>query len=289
MLANSYLILGPNGPADIAAAAMTQRHTIPLTWAFLTAADDARFHSDTDEYYFSMSVGGARRILDRGIDAWSYNRYFRDTLAPVTVFRKWLENFDPETPLHVNVSELIRRSPTPEHDLESLNNLGDRVREAFEEIEAKEFTHFINDLRLLAHPFITVPITGNRERDVYMLTFEVRDTASVEAEMALQMVGVDRDKSVLRAAAQSIPTLLPNKKVEPAEPTTGEEVTASMLTLFASETQTAEVKEFMTEGLGLTLVRETSAFLLLEGNGSQLKIIKLSKPTMEIVEEEVGE
>lgn len=286
MLANSYLILGPNGPTDIAAAAMTQRHTIPLVWAFLTAADGARFVEGDGNHYFALNVDGALKILDRGTAAWNYNSYFRDTLAPVSVFRKWLANYPPETPLYINVTELIRRSPTPEQDVESLNKLGDRVEEAFQEIEAKEFSHFINDLRLLAHPFITVPITGNRERDVYLLKFEVRDTASVEAEMALQLVGVDRDKSMLRAAVESIPHLLRNRG--PVSETAIDVIDEPPLTLFASDAESAAVREFFVDGLGMTLQGETAHQLHLEAKGRHLRVVKLSEPTMEIVEEETG-
>lgn len=286
MLANSYLILGPNGPTDIAAAAMTQRHTIPLVWAFLTAADGAQFTETDGNYYFALNVDGGLKILDRGIAAWSYNSYFRDTLAPVGVFRKWLENAAPDTPLFINVTELIRRSPTPEQDLESLQKLGAQVREAFEEIEAQEFSHFINDLRMLAHPFITVPITGNRERDVYLLQFEVRDTATVEAEMALQIVGVDRDKSMLQAAVNSIPSLLRNRAE--ASQNVAAKTAEVTLTLFAPEAESAAVKEFLVEGLGMNLEGETAHLLHLEANGKHLKVVKLSEPTMEVVEENVG-
>lgn len=287
MLANSYLILGPNGPTDIAAAAITQRHTIPLVWAFLTGAENARFAEAEGNYYFALNVDSGLKVLDRGNSAWNYNSYFRDTLAPVAVFRKWLANYAPETPVYINVTELIRRSPTPEQDIESLHNLGDRVREALEEIEAKEFSHFINDLRLLAHPFITVPITGNRERDVYLLKFEVRDTATVEAEMALQMVGVDRDKSMLRAAVDAIPHLLRDRTA--TEGTLVQESEDQVLTLFTSELESGAVKEFLVDGMGMILEGETSHIIHLEANGKHLKVVKLSEPTMEIVEEEVGD
>ena len=210
MLANSYLIIGPHGPSDIASAAITQRHTIPLIWAFLAGADGARFVEEDGEYYFALNVDDGLKILDRGMSAWNYNTYFRDMFAPVGIFRKWLQDYRPETPVYINVTELIQRSPTPEQDMESLRNLGEKVREAFGNIEDQEFTHFINDLRAMAHPFITVPITGDRERDAYILTFEVRDTASVEAEMALQMIGVDRNKSLLRAATATLPKLMPD-------------------------------------------------------------------------------
>lgn len=285
MLANSYLILGPNEPTNIASAAITQRHTIPLVWAFLTAADGARFVESDSAYYFELNVDGALKVLDRGAAGWNYNRYFRDTLAPVTVFRKWLENNAPDTPIYINVTELIRRSPTPHQDISSLKSLGNRVNEAFKNIEDQEFSHFINDLRALAHPFITVPITGDRQRDVYILTFEVRDSGSVEAEMALQMVGVDRDKSLLVAARQSIPELLP---------TAGEsEVTDTdedpeLLTLFAPIGELEVLKELLVGRLGMSVDRETPRFVYLASEGHEIKLVKLTQPELRIVENETN-
>lgn len=283
MLANSYFILGPNGPTDIASAAITQRHTIPLVWAFLTAAEGAKFIEADDNFYFELHVDAALKVLDRSTAAWNYNRYFRDTLAPVTVFRKWLANSLPETAIYINVTELIRKSPTPHQDISSLQQLGGRVNEALKNIEDQEFTHFVNDLRMLAHPFITVPITGDRERDAYILTYEVRDTGSIEAEIALQIVGVDRDKSLLKEATQSIPELLP---VEPKSEITTEEEAPPLLTMFAPATETDELKNFFVDHLGYIIEKETPRFLYFDVNGRQLRVVKLTKPIMEKVEKE---
>ncbi|MCB0711624.1 MAG: hypothetical protein KDD67_04765 [Ignavibacteriae bacterium] len=286
MLANSYLILGPHGPSDIAFAAITQRHTIPLVWAFLAGSEGARFNKEGNEYFFAMNVDDGLKILDRGMAAWNYNNYFRDMFAPVGVFRQWLQNYRPETPIYINVTELIQRSPTPEQDVESLSNLGEKVREAFANIEEQQFTHFINDLRAMAHPFITVPITGDRERDAYILTFEVRDTASVEAEMALQMIGVDRDKSLLRAATATLPKLDAEEdesEILPAkEP---REDDSFFTTVFAPEG--TDIKKFFIDNLGMTLDRETPRYIFLEHNGERLKVIKLAKPVAQRVEEEM--
>lgn len=293
MLSHSYFILGPNGPLDIDAAAITQRHTIPLVWALLTGATNTRFNDEVDAYYFALNVDEALKVLDRGIAAWSYNNYFRTTLAPVSVFRRWLANNPPETPIYINVTELIRRSPTPVQDIESLKVLGGKVNEALDNIAEMEFTHYINDLRALAHPFITVPITGDRERDVYILTFEVRDTASVEAEMALQMVGVDRGKTLLREATASIETLLPKKGVVPHDPSPITDATTStkrtpdegFTVIYAP--QEADLKGFFVDHLGLIVERETPQFLYLEAEGRKLKVVKLAKPIIQVVDAQV--
>ena len=87
MAANSYLILSPAGPADIASAAFSQRQTIPFVWAIALASPSTRFIEQNGQYYFSTSVGDALAILDRAQTAWNYNRYFRDTLAPAGIFR----------------------------------------------------------------------------------------------------------------------------------------------------------------------------------------------------------
>ena len=291
MLANSYLILGPHKPEEIASAAITQRHTIPLAWAFLTGAEKTRFVEENGLLYFALNVSNGLEILDRGINAWSYNAYFDTTLAPVKVFRDWLQNFSPETPLYINVSELIRRSPTPGEDIKSLRHLGERVQEAFSNIEKQQFKHFINDIRMMAHPFITVPITGDRERDRYMLTFEVRDTSSVEAEMALQIVGVDRDKSILRAATHAIPKLVLQE-----EPTTvtaeqstesKEESVEQLTTVFVPEG--TDFKEYFIDHLGMKLEKETLRYVCFELNGRRLKVVKLVKPIVQAVEEKVEE
>lgn len=296
MLSHSYFILGPNGPEDTQSAAITQRHTIPLVWALLTGAEGARLVADESKelYYFALNVDDGLKLLDRGMASWNYNRYFRATLAPVGVFRTWLADYPPETPIYINIAELIRRSPTPVQDVESLTKLGSKVREALGNIEDREFTHFINDLRALAFPFITVPITGDRERDVYILTYEVRDTASIEAEMALQMVGVDRGKSLLREATASIPTLLPHR-VDTEEES---EITARgqkrpseddspFTTVYAP--YDADLRTLFVEHLGMHLERETPRFCYFEKDGERLKVVKLAKPIVREVEARVEE
>ncbi len=204
MLSRSYFILSPAGPTDIGAAEITQRQSIPLIWAFAVASPRAVFRHEGGNHYFETSVGDALSMLDRGLAAWNYNSYFRDILAPVGVFRSWLANYPSETNLYLNVTELIRRSPTPDRDITELEKICDKVDMAFQEIEAKHFTVFIQELRKLSYPLVTVPITGDRKVDIEILTFEIRDTSSVEAEMALQMVGLDRDGTLLERATQAI-------------------------------------------------------------------------------------
>ena len=285
MLANSYFILGPNRPTDIAAAAITQRHTIPLVWALLSAADGVTLKEADDNFYFELHVEEALKVLDRGAAAWNYNKYLHNTLAPVTVFRKWLENFLPDTAIYINVTELIRRSPTPQQDISSLRQLGGRVNEALKNIEAQQFTHFLNDLRMLAHPFITVPITGDRERDAYILTYEVRDSGSVEAEMALQIVGVDRDKSVLNEATRSIAKLV---ETDDSSETVDTELSSPRITVMSQMSDVDKLKELFVDHLGYELERETPRFLYLDANGRQLRVVKLRKPINEVIEDEEG-
>ena len=295
MLVHSYLILGPNGPLDRQSAAITQRHTIPLAWALLTGAERTRFSANNEagEYYFALNVGDGVAILDRAIGSWSYNKYFSTTLAPVKVFRNWIANYPPETPLYINVGELIKRSPTPERDIESLNRLGRKVREAIENIAEQEFTHFINDLRALAHPFITVPITGDRERDVFILTYEVRNTASIEAEMALQIVGVDRGKTLLREATASIPKLIDENAPKRAEEIdnvarqTEEDEDAEFTLVYAPHD--SDLQTLFVEHLGMEVERETPRFCFFEKDGQRLKVVKLAKPIVREVEARVEE
>ncbi len=292
MLAHSYLVIGPHRPEDVGSAAITQRHTIPLVWAFLTGAEKARFVEEDDLYYFALNVNDGLGILDRGIKAWSYNAYFHDTLAPVKVFREWLQKFSPEISLYINVSELINLSPTPDKDIESLRRLGERVREALLNIEKQQFTHFLNDIRMMAHPFITVPITGDRLDDVFILAYEVRDTESVEEEMALQLVGVDRDKSLLYEAIKSIPKLVPDENLSAELIVTAQESdeekkepTQQLTTVFVPEG--TDVKEYFIDHLGMKLERETLRFIYFESEGRHLKVVKLAKPIVQEVEEKV--
>ncbi len=295
MLAHSYLIIGPHGPSDTQAAAITQRHTIPLAWALLAGAEAARFvDNGENERYFALNARQGVAILDEGIASWSYNDYFRSTLAPVQVFRDWLAGFEPETAIYINVSELMRISLTPEQDIASLSKLGSKVREAIENIEEMEFTHFINDLRALAHPFITVPITGDRKRDAFILTFEVRDTGSVETEMALQIVGHDRGKVLLRKAAASVPKLVPEGTDGGEELPETSPVLAtkkhgrhddSFTVVYAASD--ADLATLFVEKLGMTLERETPRFCFFEHDGERLKVVKLTKPIVGEVEARV--
>lgn len=295
MLVHSYLMLGPNGPNDTQSAAITQRHTIPLGWALLTGAERTRFsaNEETGEYYFALTIGDGVRVLEQAISAWHYNNYFRTTLAPISVFREWLAVYPPETPLYINVRELIKRSPTPTQDVESLKNLGAKVREAIENISDQEFTHFINDLRALAHPFITVPITGDRERDNFILTYEVRNTASIEAEMALQMVGVDRGKQLLRDATAAIPKLITDategvsEEIDNVEVAPQVEDDSQFTLVYAPHDE--DLHTLFVETLGMELERETPRYCFLEKDGKRLKVVKLAKPIVQEVDARVDE
>lgn len=276
MLANAYLILSPARPNDIAAAVMTQRQSIPFVWALAEGSPNATLVSEDGLYYFDTAVGDALAVLDRGLAAWNYNSYFRDTLAPVGVFRNWLANYPSETRLYLNITEMIKTSPTPESDLEELGKLSEKVHSAIVEIEGKEFTAFLQELRRLTYPFITIPITGDREVDMRILSYEIRDTSSIESEMALQMVGVDRDKSVLRKATESI--RLRKGKVDhapDAQPVEAAPVSDSrkVLTLFTSNIDDA--RRILVEELGCSVRRDGRDRLLLNAHGNEFMLVKI--------------
>lgn len=275
MLSRSYLILSPAAPTDIGSAEITQRQTIPLIWAFLLASPTTKLVVDKEHIYFSTTVGDSLAMLDRGLAAWNYNSYFRDTLAPVGVFRSWLANRPSETNLYVNITELIRRSPAADKDIAELKKMGEKVDLAISEIEQKHFTVFLQELRKLSYPLVTVPITGDRALDIEILTFEIRDTSNVEAEMALQMVGVDRDGTLLERATKSIQLRKGKLAVETA-PTPEQEVVASFprpLMLFTHNLNQA--RELLVEELGCNVLRENGNRLVLNAHGTEFLLVKI--------------
>lgn len=279
MLSNSYLILSPAKPTDIAAAIFTQRMTIPFVWALAVSSSASRFDVENDNYYFSTAVGDALAILDRGMAAWNYNTYFRDTLAPTGVFRSWLANYPSETELYLNITELLQKSPNLETDLEAMQTLGERVRIALDKIEEKDFTTFLHELRKLSFPFITIPITGDRRKDIEILSYEIRDTTSIEAEMALQLVGVDRDTSVLRRATESI-----SLRTNLPEAGTGnlsadgltQQHTEKVLTLFTNDLD--EARRLMTDILQCTVLRDGTHRILLNAQGRNFLLVRINEP-----------
>jgi hypothetical protein len=275
MPANSYLIFSPAAPDDTAEAAATQRQTIPFVWALAAATPRTQFNHDGDECYFSTTVGDALATLDRGMASWNYNSYFRDTLAPVGVFRTWLANYPSETTLYLNITELIAQSPNRESDIAEMQRLSEKVLVALEEIEKKHFTVFLQELRRLSYPFITVPITGDRELDIEILTSEIRDTPSVEAEMALQMVGVDRDGTMLNRATESIKLRRSKTEVEMTSAgSTTIDGADKVLTIFATDLQ--EARRLFVEELGATVIREGQHRLLLNARGSDFMLVQMT-------------
>ncbi len=273
MLSNSYLILGSAGPTDIGAAVITQRQSIPLVWAIAVSSPTTQFVEEDGSYFFSTIVGEALNVLDRGLAGWNYNTYFRDTLAPVGVFRTWLANYPSDTPLYVNVTELINASPDPEPDIAALKKIGEIVDGALTEIEDKNFSEFLFELRKLSYPFITVPIIGDRKRDVEVLRYEMRDTTSVEAEMALQLVGVDRDKSLLKQAIKSI-----NLRKEGFEQESDSQIgtTGKHHPLCFYTTDMEEARELLARELGCTILKETAGHILMYAHGKEFMIVKIS-------------
>ncbi len=273
MLAQSYLILAPAEPTDIAAAVATQRQSIPLVWAFAVSSAQTSFHARGGNYYFQTTVGDALAMLDSGMAAWNYNSYFRDTLAPVGVVRTWLANYPSETKLYLNITELVKSSPSAEADLSELKKLGAKVRKAIGEIEQKHFTVFLQELRKLAYPLVTVPITGDRKVDAEILTFEIRDTSSVEAEMALQMVGIDRDQTILNRATDAI-KLVKGKKGDHALPTVAAlENGKKPLTLFTTDLE--EARQLLADELGAHVLRKSQHRILLNAHGKDFMLVKI--------------
>lgn len=271
MLSRAYLIFSPATPNDIGAAEITQRQTIPLAWAFALASPNTSLNVTADHTYFSTTVGDALAMLDRGLAAWNYNSYFRDTLAPIGVFRSWLANRPSETRMYCNITELIKRSPNAKQDIEELGRLSEKVDLAYQEIEQKHFRVFMQELRKLSYPLVTVPITGDREVDVEILTFEIRDTDSVEAEMALQMIGLDRDGTLFENATAAIN--LRKGKLAEAEPVAA--IKPRTLTLFTSNV--ADAKALLVDELGCDLLRESNNRTVLKAHGREFLLVKLEE------------
>jgi len=175
-----------------------------MVWAFAVSSPGSKLHREGPEYYFETTIGDAIAMLDRAMAAWNYNRYFRDVLAPFGVFRQWLANSPSETRLYLNITEIIGRSVSAERDLHELGNLPKKVVNAIEEIEGKHFSPFVHLLRKVSYPMVTIPVTGDRETDEEILTQEMRDMPTPEAELALQLVGVDSTRHMLHNAIRSI-------------------------------------------------------------------------------------
>jgi hypothetical protein len=269
MLANSYLIVGPAEPSDIARAQMTQRQTIPLAWALAVANPSSRLISTHGHHYFETRVDDALKIIDRALASWNYNTYFRDTLAPVGVFRTWLANFPAENWVYVNISELVAQSPSPDRDMDELRLLPEKVARALEEIEKKDFTLFLRELRRLSYPFVTVPITGDRQRDIQILSYEVRDTKSIEAEMALQIVGVDRDSSLLMQATESI-----KLRGKGAGDATEEFDVEERVVLYTKDMSAA--KRLLVDRMGMHILEESSDRLIVESRGNEMMVARVN-------------
>ncbi|HVZ41772.1 MAG TPA: hypothetical protein VHI13_21000 [Candidatus Kapabacteria bacterium] len=272
MLSRAYLILSPATPNDIGAAVLNQRQTIPLAWAFALASPNTSLNVAEDHVYFSTTVGDALGVLDRGIAAWSYNSYFRDTLGPVGVFRDWLAAYPADARMYVNITDLIKRSPNAKQDIEELKRIAEKVNVAFEEAEVKHFTNFVQELRKLSYPLVTVPITGDREVDIEILSFEIRDTDSVEAEMALQIVGSDRTGELLDKATASINLRKGKLAATVPQPAITK---AAGLALFTSHLD--EARELLVEELGCVLLRETKNRLVLNAHGREFIVVKLEE------------
>jgi hypothetical protein len=268
MIAHSYLIFSPSEPTDVSAAVMQQRQSIPLAWAFAFSSPSTQLKSDGSSHYFLTHAGDAVTALERGIAAWAYNDYLRDTLAPVKILRDYIADYSPDTLMYLNITELISESPSPEADLAELKRLPEKVNDAFEEIEDKNLSVFMQKLRKLSYPLVTVPITGDREVDLQILRYEIRDTSSMEAEIALQMIGVDRDKSRLRQAVEAI-------KLQSRPAAAGDPATVEPLALFTGDIDTA--RALLVGELGLKEVQGDDGRLLLQAGNRTVMLIALGE------------
>lgn len=274
MIPQSYLVLSPSSATDVSAAAMAQRHSIPLAWAFAVASPTAELKSEGGNHYFQTRVGDALAILDRGMAAWSYNRYLRDTLAPIGVFRSWLANYPSDTWLYLNLSELVNKSPDPKADLAELRRLNEKVLIALEEIEQKNFSLFIAELRKLSYPMVTVPITGDRRVDTEILSFEVRDTSSIEAEMALQMIGADPSGQILEQAVNSV-NFRRTEAPTVDETWTDPVMEGSGVTLFSSDFPSA--RTLLVDTLGCTVQHDSHDHMILQSGDVEFMLVRLAE------------
>lgn len=275
MIPQSYLILSPAAPTDLSQPALSQRQSIPLAWAFAVSSAQAELKSVDGQHYFQTRIGDALAVLDRGMAAWSYNRYLRDTLAPIGVFRSWLADHPSDTWLYLNFSELLSRSPDPASDIAELSRLHEKVLIAFEEIEAKNFSQFITELRKLSYPMITVPITGDRKVDTEILSFEVRDTSSIEAEMALQMIGTDPNNKLLSEAVASVHLKrenLPGSDGNWSDPALE---LAREVTLFTPDYDAA--RTLFVDRLGYTVQRDGRDHIILQSGDVEFMLVRIAE------------
>lgn len=271
MLSHSYLITGPNQPDDFGAAIATQRQSIPLAWAIAVSSPTTRFHTGEGHYYFATTIGEALAQLDRAMASWGYNSYFRDVFAPVAVYRRWLADRTSETALYLNISELIINSPTQARDVMELHRLQEKIDNALHEIDQRNFSSFISELRKVAYPLVTVPVTGNRKRDAELLSLEMRDARTVEAELALQVVGVDRARTMLREATQAV-----QLRTAPHE-VSDEFLQDDIVSAHRLMTRDiAWARRLLVEELGCAVMREDDNHLILDAHGHEFVVEAIS-------------
>ncbi len=273
MVPRSYLILSPAGPGETSKAIASQRQSIPMTWAFAVSASSSSLHVDGPDYYFETTVGDALIMLDKGMAAWNYNRYFREVLAPFRVFRNWLANNPGETRLYLNITELINDSTTAERDLLELANLAEKVENAIEEIEGQHFTPFLYLLRKVSYPLVTIPITGDRETDLEILRLEMRDMPTPEAELGLQLVGVDTSRHMLHDAIASI-RLQPEHPGEEEMDLDVEEGRKPCTILYT--THPADAERILVDRLGATLISRGFGRLTLEAGDEEFIVVSMT-------------
>ena len=270
MIPRTYLILSPAAPGETSRAIAYQRQTIPMVWAFAVASPTTKLHVEGPDYYFETTIGDALAMLDRGLAAWNYNRYFRDLLAPFRVFRSWLATNPSETRLYLNLTEVINASPSAPRDLLELANLSEKVSYAMEEIEGKHFTPFLHLLRKLSYPLVTIPITGDRETDIAILTQEMRDMPTPEAEMALQMVGFDTSRHMLHDAIASIRLVGPGEEMD-----VGDEETGAPCSILYT-TNMSDAAAILVDELGASLLSQGPGRMVLTSGDREFLVVSIA-------------
>jgi len=201
MAAYSYLLVSPAKPNETNKYTIRQRQTISFACALALSSPKSELIANPTECYFSSTVADALQIIGRAINAWSYNTYFRDVFGGINAFRNLLSDLPEDSNIYLNITELIANSPSPKEDVAQLRLLPNKMDRALKEIEGKSFTTFLKELRKVSYPLVNVPVTGDRDKDHEILKSEIRGgTSTTEEELTLQIIGMDRDGSLLKKA-----------------------------------------------------------------------------------------
>ncbi len=204
MASFSYLLSSPSQPTDVNDYLIRQSQTISFACALAVSSSNSELISNPTSCYFKTKISDAVSFVERAIAAWSYNSYFRDVFGSIVVFKDWLKSLPIDSVLYLNITELILNSPTPQEDITQLRLLSSKMERVIKEIETKSFTIFLKELRKVSYPLVNVPVTGDRDKDNEILLSEIRGgTNTPEEELALQLIGIDKNGKLLKAALDS--------------------------------------------------------------------------------------